>query len=359
MKKTYFTVGPSQLYPTIKKHITSALTQDIPSANHRGEKFQEIYTHTHAMLRKLLNIPDTHHIFFLSSAHESMERVLRSTVDKHSFHFITGAFSRIFYNYAKDYGKHPEKAEDLQGKGFDMQSIQIPEETELICITQNETSTGISIPMDDIYVLKKRYPKMLIAIDIVSSAPYVSIDFSQIDITFFSVQKGLGLPAGLAVLIINDAALKKAQLLGEKIGSRGGHHGIITLHADTLRKQTTETPNVMNIYLLGKVAEDMITKGVENIRKETEKKANLIYTFFDNHPIYKPLIKGRYRSKTTIVIDTKGQTEELLRKAEKQGIIIGPGYGDLAKKQMRISNFPAHTLGQVKQLLELLKDSHK
>ena len=113
----------------------------------------------------------------------------------------------------------------------------------------------------------------------------------------------------------------------------------------------------MNIYLLGKIAEDMVNKGVEKIRKETEKKAELIYKFFDNHPAYKPSINGLYRSKTTIVIDTKGQTEEILNKAKKQGIVIGPGYGDKAKKQMRISNFPAHKISQVKQLLQILKSS--
>lgn len=350
MKKIYFTVGPSQLYPTTKQHLHEAIENDIPSINHRGENFAEIYTQTKKSLRKLLNIPDTHHIFFLSSAHESMERIIRSTIHKYSFHFVTGAFSNIFYNYALDYGKLPEKVEDLVGI-LDMKNITIPEQTEVICITQNETSTGIAIPMEQIYELKERYPSMLIAMDVVSSIPYVTIDFSKIDITFFSVQKGFGLPAGLAVLIINDAALQKAISLGEKHNSKGGHHGIITLHADSLRKQTTETPNVLNIYLLGKVAEDMYTKGIEKIRQETEKKATMLYDFFDHHPFYHPRTPKEFRSKTTIIINTQGTTSEIAKKLQKEGIVIGLGYGDNKDDEMRIANFPTHTVDQVRNLL--------
>ena len=93
MKNVYFTVGPSQLYPTVKKHITAALKEDIPSLNHRGKEFKALYAQTDRALRKLLNIPQTHHIFFLASGHEGMERVLMNTVYKNSFHLVSGAFS--------------------------------------------------------------------------------------------------------------------------------------------------------------------------------------------------------------------------------------------------------------------------
>jgi phosphoserine aminotransferase len=355
MKSIYFTVGPSQLYPTTKEHLHSAINNDIPSINHRGEHFIQIYTQTKASLRKLLNIPETHHIFFLSSAHESMERIIRSTISKHSFHFVTGAFSNIFYNYALDYGKSPKKMEDLMGNGFAMETITIPEQTEVICITQNETSTGIAIPMEEVYMLKKRYPSMLIAMDMVSSVPYVSVDFSKIDMTFFSVQKGFGLPAGLAVLIINDAALQKAVEVGKQQNSKGGHHGILTLYQDSLKKQTTETPNVLNIYLLGKIADDMYHKGIEKIRKDIEKKATMLYNFFDNHPSYRARTPNRYRSKTTIIVKTMGKTEKIAKKLKEKGIIIGLGYGDKYNDEMRIANFPTHTISQVKKLLTILK----
>ena len=64
-------------------------------------------------------------------------------------------------------------------------------ETELICITQSETSAGTQVPLGDIYSLKRRDSDVLMALDIVSSVPYVDVDYTDVDCTFFSVQKGL------------------------------------------------------------------------------------------------------------------------------------------------------------------------
>ena len=101
MKNTYFTCGPSQLYPTVAKHFTKAIQEDIPSLSHRGKKFQEIYHSTQANLRKLLDIPGNYHIFFFCSSLEAMERIIQNCVFKKSLHLINGSFSRKFYEYAK------------------------------------------------------------------------------------------------------------------------------------------------------------------------------------------------------------------------------------------------------------------
>ena len=80
MKKIFFTVGPSQIYPTIPNHIKNALKENVFSLSHRSEEFINIYKNTAKNLRILLNIPSTHHIFFTSSALEGMERTIQNTV---------------------------------------------------------------------------------------------------------------------------------------------------------------------------------------------------------------------------------------------------------------------------------------
>jgi len=351
MKNTYFTVGPSQLYPTVAKHVAVAMKQDVPSLNHRGKEFKEIYKHTSEMLRKLMDIPESHHIFFVASGHEGMERILMNTVHKHSFHLVSGAFSKKFYAQALALSKKPEKIEVPTGTGFDFAKIKIPKHAEVICITQNETSTGVRINMSDIYALKKRTPQALIAMDIVSSAPYVTIDFRHIDMAFFSVQKGFGLPSGLGILIVSNKAIKKTKLLAGKKMPIGGYHDFLSLHESVLTSQTPETPNILNIYLLGKVTQDLLQYGVEKMRKETEEKAKLLYDFFDKHPKYKPFVTKEHRSPTTLVIDTKGDTEKIVAKLAKKGYGVSKGYGDRNEDQIRIANFPAQTLKQVKTLL--------
>src|SRR3989344_8792806 len=107
-KKIYFTVGPSQVYPTLYKHISKAMKEDIPSLSHRGSEFRKLYQEVEEKLKKLLGIPGDFEIYFVSSALEGFERSLEGTVEKGSFHIITGSFGKAWYKYAKDLGKKAE-----------------------------------------------------------------------------------------------------------------------------------------------------------------------------------------------------------------------------------------------------------
>lgn len=351
-KKIFFTVGPSQLYPTVPGHIKNALKENIFSLSHRSKQFSEIYEKTSTNLRKLLNIPSTHHIFFTASALEGMERTIQSTVLKNSYHFVNGSFSREFWQIAIDLKKNALRFDAPNGEGFNFASAKIPKNTELISVVQNETSTGVETPMEDIYKLKLKHPQALLAMDVVSSIPYTTIDFSQIDITLFSVQKGFGLPAGLGVLIVNKKAVEKAAWLSTKNVNIGSYHNFLKLAEFEEKFQTRETPNIANIYLFSKVTEDMLSIGIEKIRKETEKKAQLIYNFFENHPKYRPYVSDQCRSKTTIVINVKGESQQIVDRLEKKGFILTQGYGKRKDDHIRIANFPSLSLQQVKKLLK-------
>jgi phosphoserine aminotransferase len=351
MKKIFFTVGPSQLYPTVPQHIKTALQENIFSLSHRSNTFTEIAKNTHLALRKLLNIPDTHHIFFTSCALEGMERTIQSTSEKNTFHFVNGSFSREFWQIATDLKRNALRFDAPNGEGYNFALAKIPKNTELICMVQNETSTGVAIPMEQIYLVKKQNPQALIALDVVSSIPYTEIDFSIIDIVLFSVQKGFGLPAGLGVLIVNEKAIKKAELLAKKNISLGSFHSFPKLLEFEKKFQTRETPNVANIYLLGKVAEDMLTIGLETIRRQTEEKAKLLYDFFEQHEKYQPYVEKPYRSQTTIVIDVNGESEKIINYFEKKQMIIAAGYGKRKEHHIRIANFPSISIEATKKLL--------
>lgn len=353
MKKIFFTVGPSQAYTTLYKHLNQAIKEDIVSLNHRSQEFKTLFSYTTENLKKLLNIPSNYQIFFVSSALESMERILQGCVEKYSSHIISGSFGKSWANYAQQLGKNVTRIE------FDQQSeisnLEIPKEAEIICITQNDTSTGIWIPMEDIYKLKKRYPEKLIAIDAVSSTPFVDVNYKYIDIMFFSVQKGFGLPAGLGIMIVNTKALDKTEQLIKKGVSIGSYHSLKNLSEKAKDLQTPETPNVLNIYLLNKVTKDMLRIGIDRIRQETDKKAKLLYDFFDNHKKYESFVKNlKFRSPTSLVFDVKEESEKLRKKLAKRGFIVGAGYGDNKLNHIRIANFPSHKLKDVRQMLKYI-----
>ncbi len=352
----YFTPGPSQLYPTVKKHIHQAIEDDIPSLSHRSEKFHTIVKESYDSLRKLLDIPENYQIFHLASATEAMERIIENCVADKSFHFVNGSFAKRFYQIALDLKKHPVLISSDIGKGFEVKKVKIPLRTEVITITHTETSGGTAFPLTDITYLRKTYPKSLIAIDIVSSVPYVNLDFQSIDCIFFSVQKGFGLPAGLGVLIVSPKAMKKALVLTKKGLNVGSYHKFQTLSEHAAKYQTIETPNVLGIYLFHKVLQDFLKKGVKQIREETDEKAKMLYDFFDSHPRFKPFVKDkRFRSNTVIVIGTPTGSKSILANLKDKGFTVGSGYGDMKEKQIRIANFPAIQRQDIKVLLQNFK----
>jgi phosphoserine aminotransferase len=249
--------------------------------------------------------------------------------------------------------KHTHVLKKPIGEGFVYNEIAVPEFAELICATQNETSTGVQMREADIHKLKRSNYNKILAVDMVSSAPIPELDFTVIDTAFFSVQKSFGMPAGLGVWIANENCLEKANILKSKGKSLGAHHDLPTLWKNAKEYQNPATPNVMGIYILGKIAEDMNKIGIEKIRKETDEKAKKLYKFFEQTSGYSPAVKNtNLRSKTVAVINTEQPAADIIQKLKEQNMIVGAGYGPGKDSQIRISNFIANSPEQIDNLIK-------
>jgi phosphoserine aminotransferase len=352
LKKTYFTPGPAQLYPSVASHVQTALDEQIGSISHRSKQFRQLYQHAAEQLRELLRIPAGSGIFFLGSATEVWERCLQNCVEYESFHLVNGSFSKRFYEFSLELNKHAVHVEAPFGQGFNASDALIPQTSELVCLTHNETSSGVSMPVEEIHALKQLHSDKLFIVDVVSSAPYPDLDLSLIDSVFFSVQKAFGLPAGLGVWIVNEKMLAKAEQLKAKGLSIGAYHSLPSLFKNFRNYETPETPNVMNIYLLGKVAEEMNRKGIATIRRETEAKAQMLYDYLSMGPAFEIFVKNpAHRSQTVIVAHTVKPAAEVIEALKTNGLVIGSGYGSYKDQQIRIANFPATSVEEIERLI--------
>ncbi|KAA3440668.1 aminotransferase class V-fold PLP-dependent enzyme [Rufibacter hautae] len=356
MASVYFTPGPAQLYPTVAGHLQNALDQQVFSQSHRSQAFKDLYRRADEGLRALFGLPQDYAIYFTGSATEIWERSLQSLTSERTYHLVNGSFSKKYLDHAKWLGRDAQVLQVPFGQGFAIDQVQVPAGTELLAITQNETSSGVCVPVADIHLLRERNPEPLISVDIVSGAPYAPLDFSQIDMAFLSVQKGFGLPAGLGVWFVNERCrTKAAQLEGKQY--TGGHHSIASLQDQYQGFQTPSTPNVLDIYLLAHVVEDMLAKGLDVIRQETEAKAQQLYGFLEESALFSPFVQEKaHRSPTVIVADVlERPAAEIISILKKQGNIVGSGYGAFKDKQIRIANFPAISGQEVEGLIQLLK----
>ncbi len=353
--KTFLTVGPSALYPTVPQHLQTALAADVMSLSHRSKAFVDIYQGAVSALRELLSIPANYYVFFVSSSLESMERCLQNTVERSSFHLVNGEFSRKFFEFAKQLGKQPQQLEVAPGHGFSFDEIVVPAEAELICITENETSTGVALPLELISAVHAKYPDKLIAVDIVSSAPYPALDFATIDMAFWSGQKGFGIPAGMGVLVVSPRAIAKTEKLKATGVTIGSFHNFIDLATFAAKGQTPETPNVLAIDLMGKVTKDMLELGIGTIRIQTRAKAKLIYEYLKRHSNCQPFVTdAALQSQTTIVVNVGSNSASLIKRLEVAGFVVSSGYGPFKDQHLRIANFPAVSVEEMERLVGVL-----
>lgn len=355
MNKIFFTAGPSQLYPSFHKHLLTAMEENIGSISHRSAFYKDFHRNTVENLKKLMGIPDTHTVLFFSSANEIWERLVQNCVETGSFHFVNGAFSKRFSQITQEL-MHPCTIHETdKGKGFVYTPDLIPKTTDLLNFTHNESSTGVIQPLTVIYEYKRNNPEALVSLDVVSSAPFPELDYTMLDAVYFSVQKGMGLPAGLGVLIAGRKILEKSESILKKGKSIGSYHRFTDMWAKAEEHQTMETPNILSIYLLGKVLEEMLEKGIGEIRRETLLKMEIISEMVKQSAHFAFFVKEEeFRSPTVITLGTRNDASVYLKEMEKEGLVLGSGYGNLKSNQIRIANFPAHSVSDFERLARRL-----
>lgn len=345
----YFTPGPSQLFYTYENHIKNALREDVPSISHRSNQFIRIISETIENLNELFDLPNGYSILFLNSANEAWDRIIQNLVENSSHHFANGSFSKKFHDFALSYNMKSTVTEVEDGTSFP--SFDIPDEAELIGLTKNETSIGYQFTEQEVEQIRLENPEKIIALDMVSAAPSVKINIEQVDTAYLSVQKAFGMPAGLALWIVNEKCLEKAKKVAYK-RSIGSYRSLPNLIKFARKNQTPETPNMLAIYILGKIAKDMLDYGKQRIINDTIYKATVLKSI-DKQVSFQNFVKSEQnQSLTTLVFDHPKSTE-IIKRLSGQGLVLGAGYGPHKEKHIRIANFPTHS----KESIELLHDT--
>ncbi|QMU27965.1 aminotransferase class V-fold PLP-dependent enzyme [Adhaeribacter radiodurans] len=334
-----FYPGPSKVYDQVKDYLALAFEEGILGIQHRSEKFVEISKNTVALLKKKLNIPQDYYVFFTSSATECWEIITQSLVKQLSFHVYNGAFGQKWLEYARKLQPNSTGiAFDLNAE-INVNELNIPAQTDVICITQNETSNGTQIKENNILNLLNRFPDPLIAVDATSSMAGINLKYIKADIWYASVQKCFGLPAGMGIMVCSPRTIIRAKQLNE----RRHYNSLVPMYEKMLNFQTTHTPNVLNIYLLNKVLEQRPL--IKVIDKDLVQRAQQLYDFFQEQVTSNLTLlveNPDVRSHTVLAIKADPKlVEEVKRNATRHNLTLGNGYGAWAKNSFRVANFPA------------------
>ena len=346
-----FAPGPSKVYDALPKYLQDAYAKGILSANHRSVVFMDLYRETEQLFRDKLQVPADFTLLFTSSATESWEIISQSLVEHSSYHLYSGSFGKKWLEYAQYILPTTQGHKLGANESIPVDHLQLGPEVDLIAVTQNETANASQVPMSVLKALGARYPEKMIAVDTTSSMGGIALDFSLADVWYASVQKCFGLPAGLGILLLSGKAKEKVARKGEK----GRYNSLSFMLENAASYQTHYTPNVLGIYLLFRVLQDMdpIAKVDTRLRQRME---TLEQTISQSAAFQLLVDNPATRSTTVAAISGEEQAIVAIKKAaEKEGMQLGGGYGPLKASSFRVANFPAITDAEFMGLVDFLK----
>jgi phosphoserine aminotransferase len=343
-----FYPGPSKVHSEALGYIQEAFEQGIVSINHRSERFEKLLEDTFEVLHQKWNIPSNYTIYFVSSATEAWEIVIQSLVREKSTHLYNGAFGKKWAHYAASVAEAIEFSLDQSLAEISLQIGPIKGDT--LCLVQSETSNGSGqkIRRADFQLTEDT----LIAVDATSSMGGIELPWNEADVWLASVQKCIGIPAGMGVLICSPKALSRARELG-----RAKHYNdVIFLEENRKKFQTQMTPNVLGIYLVYRLTQQL--PALSKIHLSTLAKMKVWTDFWDNQPDFSYLIEDPELRLPTVLTLTGApeKIKQLHKKCLEKGIELGKGYGEWKENSFRIANFPSHTFEDIETLIQTIKN---
>ncbi|MCU0451156.1 MAG: aminotransferase class V-fold PLP-dependent enzyme [Bernardetiaceae bacterium] len=352
-----FYPGPSALYPQVRAYLADAFDSGLLSLNHRSPEFMALVQHTVAGLRAKLAIPADYVVLFTSSATECWQVIALGLGQPGSWHWHNGAFG-------EKWGLATHKLTGqahLQPFGLEqnLAEVFVPPArpggpAPLICLTHCETSNGTVVDAATLAQVSARareaWPQALVAVDATSSLGGLPLPWPSLDLVFGSAQKCLGLPAGLAVLVCSPRAVAQAQAQAEQ----AHYHSLTAQLAQMANWQTTHTPNVLGIYLLGRVMEHV--PPIAQVAARLQQQAADWYHFLAERG-YPALVQTPALRSPTVVAGQgpPGWVAQLKAEAKAAGWVLGNGYGPWKANTFRLANFPAVSQSAIAQLRDFLR----
>ena len=332
MYKKLFIPGPTHVIDEILEATA------VPMIGHRSTDYSDLHG---ALVPKLKQLLYTEERVLLSTSSSTgmMEGSIRNCVNRKALMTDCGAFSKRWAQIARDNGKETEVIKVEMGHAVTPEMVDeklTQGGFDVVCITHNETSTGVMNPLEEIATVVKKHPGVLLLVDAVSSmsGAEIRVDDWGLDVVLAGTQKCFALPPGLCVVSVSQAAMDRSA----EVENKGYYFDFWALEKKSVLNQTPATPVISLINALNVQMDRILAEGVENrFARHAEMAAYVQDWARKRFAIYGD---ERYLSPTvTNVHNTRGiSVADLNKELAKRGAMISNGYGPLKETCFRIAH---------------------
>jgi len=352
MYKKLFIPGPTHVVDEILEAMA------VPMIGHRDSLYSDMHGQAVEKLKKLL-YTDNRIYLSTSSSTGMMEGAIRNCIQTKALMTDCGAFSKRWAQIATANGKETEVIKVEMGEAITPEMVDeylAHGGFDSVCITMNETSTGVTNPLKEIAALvKEKYPDVLVLVDAVSimSGAEIRVDDWDLDVVLAGTQKAFALPPGLCVVTVSDAAFERSQNMENK----GYYFDFVALESKAVKNQTPATPAVSLVNALNVQMDRILAEGIENRFARHAEMAKYIQDWAKEYfELY--AADEQYLSPTvTNIRNTRGiSVADLNKELAKRGAMISNGYGTLKEKAFRIAHMGDLQMEDMKWLTAQIED---
>jgi len=350
---------------SVEKETLDLMKKEMIS--HRSDSFRELMKNCENGLQKVFQ---THCPVIISTSSGSglMEGAIRNCVNENVLVCSCGAFGKKWAQIAESCEKEVEILKVENGSAVhneDLAKAMEGKKFEAVCITHNETSTGVQNNLEELASVVKENGALLL-VDSVSSmaGANIPVDKIGIDVCITSSQKCFALPPGLAFASVSKNAQEKAKT----VKGRGYYFDFIELIKNLEANETPYTPAITFLYALADKVKEIEKEGIENRFARHKKMSEMARGWAIENGFTLFAEKGYESNTVTCIINTKKTDMKTVKKKMlEKGYFIDTGYRKMNEtliekgkdETFRIPHMGELTINDFKEFLEKLSETIK
>ena len=347
----YFVPGPAWVRPEVLQELSR------PMIGHRSDEFRGLFRRINADLKELFATRQTTFVVTASGT-GVMQAALENCVKQRVLVTTCGAFSARWYDIAESLGYEVDRLDAGWGNAVDPARLadhlarHHRAHYDAVTITHNETSTGVTNDVAALAaVVRDEAPDALVLVDAVSSLGGIPVEFDSwnLDVCLASVQKAVGLPPGITVTAVSDAAFERAA----RHPYRGTYFDFVAYRDAAAKDSVPSTPSIPHFFALAAQLEHMLrTEGLQARFDRHRRMRDL--TLERTARFARPAGDAAHASPTVTVLAPVLAAETIRSEMKRQGYALGGGYGEWKESTFRIGHMGDMSLEDLEGMLETL-----
>jgi phosphoserine aminotransferase len=333
-----FGSGPSKVRPEALAALVE-VGETYLGTSHRQAAARFVVAELRNGLAELLVLPDGYEVVLGNGGTTAFwDAATFDLIERRSQHLSFGEFSSKFAA-AVSAAPHLDDPEIISSEPGTHPDAVARDDVDAYCLTHNETSTGVSMP------LVRPDGDGIVLVDATSAAAGLRFDPSQVDVYYLAPQKGLASDGGLWIAAMSPAAIERIERLAAERWTPASLDLAIALE-NSRKDQTYNTPALATIFLAARQV-DWINQngGLEWAASRCDRSAEIVYGWAEEAEWATPFVANpddRSHVVATIDLDEAvvdaGTVSKVLR---VNGIVDTESYRKLGRNQLRIALYPA------------------